>query len=218
MEYVDESIQKQDFIMAFTTRKSLLAKVRGGDEISWQEFYTAYKPLILLCGGDCGLTQDEKEELVQKVMCEIFQKDIIGKYDPENVPSHVVFKYDPAHGRFRHYLRKIIRYQAIKIFKQRKNHESIDDENSAVHSLPSDDILDAAWDEEWNKHLLNMAMTELKGRVQPETFVAFEMYAIQNRKVEDVAEFLNLSVSSVYTAKSRCISTLREIIKDLEDK
>ena len=63
-----------------------------------------------------------------------------------------------------------------------------------------------------------MAMTELRGRVQPETYVAFEMYAVQNRKVEDVANFLNLSVSSVYTAKSRCISTLREIIKDLEDK
>lgn len=73
-------------------------------------------------------------------------------------------------------------------------------------------------DEEWHRHVLHMAMTELKGRVQPETFVAFEMYAVQNRKVEDVAEFLNLSVSSVYTAKSRCISALKKIIKDLEEK
>ena len=63
-----------------------------------------------------------------------------------------------------------------------------------------------------------MAMTELRGRVQPDTFVAFEMYAVQNRKVEEVAEFLNMSVSSVYTAKSRCISALKEIIKELEDK
>ena len=68
-------------IMAFTTRKSLLAKVRGGDEVSWQEFYAAYKPLILLCGADCGLDRDEKDELVQKVMCEIFCKDIVGKFE-----------------------------------------------------------------------------------------------------------------------------------------
>ena len=204
--------------MAFTTRKSLLAKVRSGDEVSWGEFYAAYKPLILLCGGDCGLNQDEKEELVQKVMCEIFQKDIIGKYDPDNVPSNIVFTYDPTKGRFRHYLRKVIRYQAIRIFKHRKNHESIDADNHALNSLPSNDEWNAVWDEEWYKHVLNMAMTELRGRVQPETYVAFEMYAVQNRKVEDVANFLNLSVSSVYTAKSRCISTLREIIKDLEDK
>ena len=204
--------------MAFTTRKSLLAKVRSGDEVSWGEFYAAYKPLILLCGSDCGLNQDEKEELVQKVMCEIFCKDIVGKFDFDNIPSDVVFKYDPAKGRFRHYLRKVIRYQAIRIFKQRKNHESIDADNHALNSLPSNDEWNAVWDEEWYKHILNMAMTELRGRVQPETYVAFEMYAVQNRKVEDVANFLNLSVSSVYTAKSRCISTLREIIKDLEDK
>ena len=195
-----------------------MAKVRSGDEVSWGEFYAAYKLLILLCGGDCGLNQDEKEELVQKVMCEIFQKDIIGKYDPDNVPSNIVFTYDPVKGRFRHYLRKVIRYQAIRIFKQRKNHESIDADNHALNSLPSNDEWNAVWDEEWYKHVLNMAMTELRDRVQPETYVAFEMYAVQNRKVEDVANFLNLSVSSVYTAKSRCISTLREIIKELEDK
>ena len=63
-----------------------------------------------------------------------------------------------------------------------------------------------------------MALTELRGRVKPETFVAFEMYAMHRKTVEEVAEFLNISVSSVYTAKSRCITTLKEIIKELEDK
>lgn len=200
--------------MAFTTRKSLLAKVRGGDEISWQEFYDAYKPLILLCGGDCGLTQDEKEELVQKVMCEIYSKDIVGKYDPDNVPSNVVFQYDPAKGRFRHYLRKIIHYQAIKIFKQRHDERSLDAEPHLAQNMLSDE----AWDSNWYISVLNQALPELKGRVQPETYLAFEMYALQNRKVTEVAEFLNMSISSVYTAKSRCISTLKEIIKYLEDK
>ena len=28
--------------MAFTTKKSLLRKVRAGDEISWNEFYQTY--------------------------------------------------------------------------------------------------------------------------------------------------------------------------------
>ena len=63
-----------------------------------------------------------------------------------------------------------------------------------------------------------MSLTELRGRVKPETFVAFEMYAMHRKTVEEVAEFLNISVSSVYTAKSRCITTLKEIIIELEDK
>ena len=204
--------------MAFTTSKSLLVKVRNGDEVSWEDFYRTYKPLIWLCGGDCGLTTDEKEELVQKVMCEIFQKDIIGKYDIDKVPEKLMFKYDPQKGRFRHYLRKVIRYQAIKIFNQRKNNISINAEDSIIQDIPSNEAWDKAWDEEWYKHLLNMALVELKLRVQTETYVAFEMYALQNRAVDEVATFLNMSISSVYTAKSRCITTLKEIIKDLEDK
>ena len=204
--------------MSFTTRKSLLNKVKSGDEISWNEFYETYKPLIILCGSDCGLTYDENDELVQRVMCEIFQKDIVGKYDPDNIPEHLVFKYNPSQGRFRHYLRKIIRYQAIKIYNKRRYTESIDDENSPANSIPTEDQWEKVWDNEWYKHLLNMALIELKGRIQPDTFVAFEMYAFQNRNVEEVAKFLNLSVSSVYTAKSRCITALKEIIKELEEK
>ena len=174
--------------------------------------------ILAHCGGNCGLNRDEKDELVQKVMCEIFQKDIVGKFDFANVPSNIVFKYDPSQGRFRHYLRKVIRYQALKIISRRRYDESINNENSPAYSLPSNDDWNAAWEEEWQQHVLHMAMTELRGRVQPDTFVAFEMYAVQNRKVEEVAEFLNMSVSSVYTAKSRCISALKEIIKELEDK
>ena len=73
-------------------------------------------------------------------------------------------------------------------------------------------------DEEWKRHVLAMALTELKGHVQPETYVAFEMYALQERPVQEVAKFLNLSVASVYTAKSRCIAALKEIISKLEEQ
>lgn len=201
--------------MAFTTRKSLLARVREGGEIPWSEFYATYKPLILLCGGDCGLTDDEKDELVQKVMCEIFAKDIIGKYDPDRVPDDVVFRHDPARGRFRHYLRQIIRNQARKIVRERKNAELPLDEAAAKQS---EDALEAAWESEWRRHLVNMALAELKDRIQPETYLAFEMYALQNRPAREVAEFLNISVSSVYTARSRCVAAMKEIINDLEEK
>lgn len=203
--------------MAFTTRKSLLAKVRAGDEVSWAEFYSAYKPLILLCGQDCMLTPDENDELVQLVMSEIFQKDIVGKYDPDHIPDDVVFHYDPARGRFRHYLRGIIRNQALKIIQKRKDFVELDNSKQQL-AEPSIDVWNDLWDEEWKKHVLAMALTELKGHVQPETYMAFEMYAIQERPVQEVANFLNLSIASIYTAKSRCVSALKEIIYKLEEQ
>lgn len=203
--------------MAFTTKKSLLAKVRAGDEVSWAEFYAAYKPLILLCGQDCLLTPDENDELVQQVMSEIFRKDIVGKYNPDHIPDDVVFHYDPANGRFRHYLRGIIRNQALKLIRKRKGTVELNDVSQRI-AEPAVDVWDEMWDEEWKRHVLAMALTELKGHVQPETYVAFEMYAIQERPVQEVADFLGLPIASVYTAKSRCIAALKEIISKLEEK
>ena len=202
--------------MAFTTRKSLLAKVRSGDEVSWREFYETYKPLILLCGGDMRLTADEKEELISRVMCEIFQKDIVGKYDPEKIPDGVVFKYDPAKGRFRHFLRKIIRNQALGIIRKRRSHLSLD-----VPETPepaAEDKWESDWDLEWRRHLYNMALIELRTHVDTKTYSAFELYAIQGRNPREVADFLGLSVASVYTGKSRCIELIKKIIRDLEEQ
>ena len=204
--------------MAFTTRKSLLAKVRAGDEVSWAEFYAAYKPLILLCGEDCMLTPDENDELVQQVMSEIFRKDIVGKYDPDFVPRDVVFHYDPKRGRFRHYLRKIIRNQALKIYRKRNGSAAGTDCMERTPAEPSVDVWDELWDEEWKRHVLAMALAELKGHVQPATYMAFEMYVLQERPVQEVANFLGMSVASVYTAKSRCVAALKEIISNLEEQ
>ena len=200
--------------MAYTTKKSLLAKVRAGDEVSWQEFYEAYKPLILLVGNDCSLSPDENEELVQQVMCELFTKDIIGKYDPDHIPDDVKFAYDPKRGRFRHFLKRIVRNQAIKIYRKRFNHTDRED----AETVCGENTFDKVWDEEWQRHVLKMALDELRGRVQPETYSAFEMYALQNRKLREVCEFLDMSESSVYTAKSRCIAALKDIIANLEEK
>ncbi|MBP5181605.1 MAG: sigma-70 family RNA polymerase sigma factor, partial [Lentisphaeria bacterium] len=196
------------------TKKSLLAKVREGDEVSWGEFYEAYRPLILLCGSDCSLTPDENEELVQQVMAELFTKDVIGKYDPDHIPEDVVFHYDPKRGRFRHFLKKIVRNQAVRIYYRRFQHSPLEE----AEGVCGENSFDSIWDEEWKRHVLNMALFELKGKVKPETFAAFEMYALQNRKLEEVCSFLDLSPASVYTAKSRCIAALKEIIAKLEEK
>ena len=65
----------------------------------------------------------------------------------------------------------------------------------------SDEAFDAFWDVEWRRLLFTQAMQELRSHVRAETFAAFEMYAIQDRPVKEVAEFLNMSVDSVYVAQ-----------------
>ena len=200
--------------MSFTTSRSLLNKVRNGDDVSWSEFYETYKPLILLCGKDHSLSEAEKEDLIQNIMYEIFQKNIIEKYDPDRAPENLTFKYDPAKGRFRHYLRGIIRNQALKIIYKRNNLDSLDAEDAPV---PAEELWVPIWEEEWRRHILNEALKELKNEVESKTYSIFEMYFIQDRPVQEVTKLWNVSASSVYTVKCRCLPILKRIINQLEE-
>lgn len=186
--------------MAFTTRKSLLARIKEGNEISWEEFYHNYRPLILLRGGDLGLAAGERDELVQIVMTEIFK----GR---EN------FLYDRNLGRFRDYLKKIIHHRAVSLLRQRRNVETPLERDDFVQ----DNKLEEYWDDEWRGHILTMALESLKSHVEPLTYQAFMLYAVQGRDCREVAEFLDISINSVYVAKSRCIDLIKTIIGKMDE-
>ena len=68
------------------------------------------------------------------------------------------------------------------------------------------------------EHSLQEAQAQLKLRVAPETFQAYELYAVQNRPVKKVAEYLDCSENQVYQAKKRCFKMLQEIIIELNSQ
>ncbi|MBN2641079.1 MAG: sigma-70 family RNA polymerase sigma factor [Victivallales bacterium] len=188
--------------MIYTTRKTLLEAIKDGEEISWHEFYATYRPLIILRGSDFQLTADEKEELVQLVLLEIFHK-------------RKSFQYDRNRGRLRDYLRKIIGGKAVDILRKRKNnHVSAD----VLDYWPDkDSLLEQSWEKEWQGHLWTQALEILRNRLKPVTFQAFELHVINEKPAEKVALFLNISVNMVYVAKSRSVKNLRTIIRELQD-
>ena len=47
--------------MAYTTDKTLLARIKEGDSVSWHEFYTVYRPFILYRGQRSGLSAADCE-------------------------------------------------------------------------------------------------------------------------------------------------------------
>ena len=70
---------------------------------------------------------------------------------------------------------------------------------------------------EWRKLILQEAQAELKSRVSPETFQAYELYAVQGRPVEKVAVYLDCSTNQVYQAKKRCFKMMKEILLKMND-
>lgn len=191
--------------MAFSTNKSLLSKISVGDEIGWEEFYRNYAPLIWLRGGDLSLSKGEKQDLIQDVMLCMFTK--AGK-----------FKYDREKGRFRDYMRTIIDRRAVDIIRRRDPAIPVGEDilrmKEKLASLEQDD----KWLAEWKTHVLNQALVELKSALEPITYQIFELYALKGWSPDRVQGFLKVGKSSVYTAKSRAVDKLGEIIKKLESE
>ena len=100
----------------------------------------------------------------------------------------------------------------MKLYRKRKEVLDI----GSIAEVADDVRFDDVWEEEWRRHLLTQALEELRATVQPVTFSAFQMYAIQEHPVKEVADFLQLSVDSVYVAKNRCIAGLKRIIEKLD--
>ena len=89
--------------------------------------------------------------------------------------------------------------------------------DSGSHDMPGECDLDSAWNEEWQHYLLSQAIEELKNRIEPTTFQAFELYALQNEPPQKVAKFLDISVNSVYVYKKRALDEIRNIIQELSE-
>jgi len=189
--------------MPYTTRKTLLEAIKDGDEVSWREFYDTYRPLIILHGSDYKLAADENEELVQMVLLDVFR-------------TCQSFRYDRSQGRLRDYLRRIISGKAIDILRKRRvNHVS----SEVLDNHAADDsLLECAWQNEWQVHLLSQAINLLRSQLEPATFQAFELHVINERPAKEVATFLGISIGMVYVAKSRAVKKLRTIIQELQDE
>ena len=181
-----------------TTSKTLLEKISSGDEISWDEFYRKYASVIKAVAKYKGIEYDA-DDICQQVMMHFFKQS-------------KTFKFDPGIAKFRTYLGRIVSWKIVDYY--RKKREKLSGELNAV---PVDAEMDKIYMAEWHKVIIAEAEDELRKRVSPDTFQAYQLYAVQGRPVEKVAAFLECSVNQVYQAKKRCFAMMREILLKMNE-
>ena len=183
--------------MAYTTRASLLRGIHENNEDSWREFLRTYHPFIVFLGTRLGLKGQELEDLEPEVMLALMKN--FGNYD------HTL-------GKFRAYLQGIIRHCANSIKRRRIP--------NAVHDIcedaPDEKDIQAQIDAEYEKILMKTALDEFREESDELQFLAFEMYVLQERDAQEVAEILKISINQVYLAKSRGVARLRFLIERLK--
>ena len=186
--------------MAYTTKKTLLQQIKSGNDGAWYEFYLVYTPLIKFCGRKCNISEDDLEDLVQMVMLR-FHK------------AQESFCYDQSKGHFRSYLGRVI-HSAISELKHSrvKNAEELPEDVADSQ----EDWVAKLTEDEWKNYLQENALPLLRQRINPTTYMAFELSVLHGQSPQEVAEVLDMDVAHVYNAKARCQRMLQEIIQTLE--
>ena len=183
--------------MSYTTHYSIISGVRHRQNDAWERFYREYSPLVRLHGMDCGVPEYELDDLVQNVMCEFFRKG--------------EFSYDTARGRFRTYLKRIIRVRSMDILRKYYRNRNI---QLAADTDP--EYLDRRYDEEYREYLHREALRRLRLRVPPEDYQQFYMVAILHRSVKNVAGFFRVRTSHVYSAFHRTNGVMSAILREID--
>ena len=181
-----------------TTSKTLLEKIKSGDEIYWEEFYHRYSPIIRYVGHLYNFSDCECDDLVQNVMLKFFNQS--GK-----------FVYREGEVKFRTYFSTIIRSQAIDYIRKNRKADMDKQEELSLYTP-----FEEQFRKEWQKLILAEALEELRMRVDPQTYQAFELYGLQSRDPQEVAAVLGIKKDQLYVAKSRCSKILRETISRIK--
>jgi RNA polymerase sigma factor (sigma-70 family) len=197
------------------TRWSLLSRLKNwDDQASWQDFFNTYWQLIYGVAMKAGLNDAEAQDVVQETVITV----------AKNLDQ---FKTDPAHGSFKGWLLNTTRWRIADQFRRRSPERGQGgrptDATTRTDTVaripdPSGFRLEAVWDEEWEKNLLTVATENVKRQVSPEEYQIFDLCAVRNSPVKEVAAKLGVKVWKVYFAQKKVGGLLEKEVRKLGQK
>jgi RNA polymerase sigma-70 factor (ECF subfamily) len=197
------------------TRQSLLSRLKDwNDKESWKAFFDAYWRLIYNAAIKSGLTDAEAQDAVQETLISVM------KIMPD-------FHYDAKKGSFKGWLLHLTKWRIADQLRKRQpriERQRCDsptaDETATVERLPNPDgpELEAVWDEEWERNLIESAIERVKKKVDPRQYQLFDLYVLREWTVSKVARTLSVNPGLVYLAKHRINHLLKKEIAYLRTK
>jgi len=179
-------------------------KLQPTDEQAWRDFVARYGKKILAWCRYWGLQESDAADVCQTVLLKLSRE--IGKFEKRH------------NGSFRAWL-KTVSHHAWHDLVTSRQHKIAKGGDALERKLASeearDDLakqLEAGWDQE----LMQLASDRVQLRVQPKTWQAFQLAAVESLAGESVAVQLEMSLVSVYKAKSNVLKLLQEEVQSLE--
>jgi RNA polymerase sigma factor (sigma-70 family) len=188
-----------------STKGSLLARLRrGADAASWRLFVELYTPLIYRYCRRRELQDADAQDVTQKVMARVYRA--ISR-----------FTYDAERGHFRNWLgvitvREISRHRQSERRSGQRGGGRSDELAERTPGPPEGD-----WLEEFNAHVLDIALTRIRGDFDDVTWQAFDWTWLQSVKPQAAAERLGRTPEWIYKARFRVLKRLKAEVEFLAE-
>jgi len=188
------------------TSTTLLERIRDlGDQLSWHEFFATYKKLIYAVALKSRLTEAEAQDVVQETMV--------------SVTKHISsFRYDRKIGSFKRWLLNMTHWRIRDQFRKRGQLVSLSAATTETEWI--DNVADPMsvdrnhfWETEWQKMILEIAITRVKRRHDPEKYQIFDFLVNKEWPPQKVADNFGISINQVYLAKHRIVELIKVEVK-----
>ena len=191
------------------TQVSLLARLRldPTDQAAWDAFVERYgRRVFRWCRGR-GLQESDAEDVTQNVLLDLARQ-------------MRTFEYQPAPGRqgsFRAWLHQVT-YRAWCDFLSARPAPVAggSEARERLDGVEAREDLLRHLEEAFDLELLEQARARVCERVEPQTWQAFRLTALDGLPAAEAAGQVGLEVAAVYKAKSRVLRQLREETQRLE--
>ncbi len=189
------------------TSATLLIRLRDpNDDEAWERCFRFYRNLILGYAVNRGCTEAMAWDVLQETLLSLIH----------TMPT---FEYDPAKGRFRSFLLKIVRNRTADAFRRERKYLTLSESDRASRSnwilrIPDEHAENPAdeWDRQWEEQLMLTALERVEERLEPLTRKAFLQYVIQNKPAERVCACMEIDRNRLYQIRHRVLSmVMREI-------
>jgi RNA polymerase sigma-70 factor (ECF subfamily) len=189
------------------TRASLILRLPdAADARAWDDFMVVYAPLVYRLARRHGLQPADSDDLVQDVLAAVAK-------------SVETWLNRDDRGPFRAWLLRIAKNHTMNALTRHKYRPTGTGDSSMAQWLaqqPSSNGDASQFDLEYRRELFHWAAERVREEVTDRTWQAFWRSTIDEQSIAAVAEQLQMSVGSVYIARSRVMARLRELVRNCE--
>lgn len=190
------------------TRDSLLVQVRDPENRdAWERFASIYRPVIVRIAVSRGLQHADAQDLSQQVLIAV--AGAVGDWEKNNEST-----------KFRHWLSRVTKNAILNALMRKPKDQGMG--GSSVEDLlqeiaDPDGATTALIETEYRRELYQRAANTVRVEFHAESWQAFEMSVSGNATIDEVAKAMGKSVGAIYTARSRIMFRLSEVISQLEE-